>query len=100
MSAMLGCRKVRGFRDTRITVGMQIGMYGLGRMGANMARRLLRAGHECVVYNRHPEPVQVLAQEGAIGASSLEDFVGKLTPPRAVWLMLPAAVIDPTLASL
>jgi 6-phosphogluconate dehydrogenase len=79
---------------------MQIGMYGLGRMGANMARRLLRAGHECVVYNRHPEPVQVLAQEGAIGASSLEDFVGKLTPPRAVWLMLPAAVIDPTLASL
>jgi 6-phosphogluconate dehydrogenase len=79
---------------------MQIGLYGLGRMGANMARRLIRAGHECVVYNRHPEPVQTLAREGAIGASSLEDFVGKLTPPRAVWLMLPAAVLDPTLATL
>jgi 6-phosphogluconate dehydrogenase len=79
---------------------MQIGVYGLGRMGANMARRLIRAGHECVVYNRHPEPVQALAREGAIGASSLEDFVGKLTPPRAVWLMLPAAVLDQTLATL
>src|SRR5258708_36431636 len=79
---------------------MQLGMYGLGRMGANMVRRLLRAGHECVVHNRHPEPVQVLAREGAVGTSSLEDFVGKLTTPRAVWLMLPAAVIDQTLAAL
>src|SRR5215831_2002460 len=100
ISAMLGCREVRGCRETGRRVAMQIGVYGLGRMGANMARRLIRAGHACVVYNRHPEPVRALAREGAIGASSLEDFVGKLTPPRAVWLMLPAAVLDPTLATL
>ncbi len=69
---------------------MRIAMVGLGRMGANMVRRLMRAGHECVVYNRSPEPVQELAQEGAIGASSLEDLLEKLECPRTVWIMVPA----------
>jgi 6-phosphogluconate dehydrogenase len=79
---------------------MQLGMIGLGRMGANMVRRLLRAGHECVIYDIHPDTVQVLTREGAIGAGSLEDFVAKLTKPRAVWLMVPAAIVDQELASL
>jgi 6-phosphogluconate dehydrogenase len=69
---------------------MQIGMIGLGRMGANMARRLMKGGHECVVYDRHPETVGALAEEGATGASSLEDVVKKLKAPRAVWIMLPS----------
>ena len=69
---------------------MQIGMIGLGRMGANMARRLMKGGHECVVYDRHPETVGALAKEGATGASSLEDVVKKLKAPRAVWIMLPS----------
>ena len=69
---------------------MQIGMIGLGKMGANMARRLMRGGHECVVYDRHPETVDALAKEGATGASSLEDVVKKLNAPRAVWIMLPS----------
>jgi 6-phosphogluconate dehydrogenase len=67
-------------------------MIGLGRMGANIVRRLLRNGHECVVYNRSPRPVEELAAEGAIGAASLEDLVSKLEPPRAAWVMLPAAI--------
>jgi 6-phosphogluconate dehydrogenase len=79
---------------------MELGMVGLGRMGTNMARRLLRAGCRCVVYDIHPEAVQSLVQEGAIWAASLEDFVQKLKEPRAVWLMLPAAVVDPTLNAL
>jgi 6-phosphogluconate dehydrogenase len=79
---------------------VQLGMIGLGRMGANMVRRLMRAGHECVVYDLSAESVAALAQEGAEGASSLEEFVGKLTAPRAVWLMVPAAVVDRSLASL
>jgi 6-phosphogluconate dehydrogenase len=79
---------------------MQLGMIGLGRMGANMVRRLMRAGHECVVYDLSAESVQALAGEGASGTSSLEDFVGRLTKPRAVWLMVPAAVVDRSLASL
>src|SRR5215472_890628 len=79
---------------------MQLGMMGLGRMGANMVRRLLRAKHECVVYNRSPQPVQALAKEGAVGTASLDELVEKLTPPRAVWLMVPAAVVDGTLAEL
>jgi 6-phosphogluconate dehydrogenase len=79
---------------------MQLGMIGLGRMGANMVRRLMRAGHECVVYDVHADAVQLLAQEGASGAASLEDFVGKLSQPRAVWLMVPAAIVDQELASL
>ena len=79
---------------------MQLGMIGLGRMGANMVRRLLRAGHQCVVFDRNTEAVGTLAKEGAIGSSSLDDFVDKLTSPRAVWLMVPAAVVDSSLADL
>ncbi len=79
---------------------MELGMIGLGRMGGNMVRRLLGAGHRCVAYDRHPEPVQALAREGAVGATSLEDLVGKLTPPRVVWLMVPAGVVDDQLAAL
>lgn len=79
---------------------MQLGMIGLGRMGANMVRRLLRAGQQCIVYDVQPATVQALAQEGAVGAASLEDLVAKLTPPRAVWLMVPAAIVDQELAAL
>jgi 6-phosphogluconate dehydrogenase len=75
-------------------------MIGLGRMGSNMVRRLMRAGHECVVYDRDPEGVKRLAAEGATGASSLDEFVGRLKAPRAVWLMVPAAVVDRALADL
>jgi 6-phosphogluconate dehydrogenase len=71
---------------------MQIGMMGLGRMGANMVRRLLRDGHECVVYDINPASVAALVAEGAIGAGNIEEFVAKLTPPRGAWLMLPAAI--------
>ncbi len=69
---------------------MQLGMVGLGRMGANLARRLMRNGHRCVVFNRTRGPVDALAREGAVGSSSLEDLVAKLDKPRAVWVMLPA----------
>jgi 6-phosphogluconate dehydrogenase len=79
---------------------MQLGMIGLGRMGANMVRRLLRGGHQCVAYNVHPEPVEALVKEGAEGASSLDELVKKLARPRAVWLMVPAAFVDPTLKDL
>src|SRR5262245_54328082 len=79
---------------------MQIGMIGLGRMGANMARRLLKRGHECVVFDRSPNVVQELVEEKAVGSSSLADFAQKLTKPRAVWLMVPAAVVDKTIADL
>ena len=79
---------------------MELGMIGLGRMGTNMVRRLLRAGHQCVVYDLHPEAVQALVKEGAIGTTSLEDFAHKLKKPRAVWMMVPAAVVDPTLTTL
>ncbi len=79
---------------------MQLGMIGLGRMGANMVRRLVRNGHECVVFDHNPGSVKQLASEGATGASSLDDFIGKLKTPRAVWLMLPAAVVDGTLKDL
>ncbi len=79
---------------------MQLGMIGLGRMGANMVRRLLKNGHTCVVYNRTPEIVKQLAAEGAVGTSSLDEFAFKLTPPRAAWLMVPAAAVDGTLAEL
>ncbi|TGQ43863.1 MULTISPECIES: phosphogluconate dehydrogenase (NAD(+)-dependent, decarboxylating) [unclassified Mesorhizobium] len=71
---------------------MQIGMMGLGRMGANMVRRLLRDGHQCVVYDINPASVEALAKDGAIGTASLEEFVGRLTKPRSAWLMLPAAI--------
>ncbi|MFZ3215690.1 MAG: decarboxylating 6-phosphogluconate dehydrogenase [Candidatus Acidiferrales bacterium] len=79
---------------------MQLGMIGLGRMGANMVRRLMKAGHECVVFDMTPASVQALAKEGAAGGSSLDDFVAKLKAPRAIWLMVPAAVVDSTLAQL
>ena len=73
---------------------MQIGMIGLGRMGANMVRRLLRGGHECVVNDRNPDAVKSLVDEGAIGAASLDDFISKMKAPRAIWLMVPAALVD------
>jgi 6-phosphogluconate dehydrogenase len=73
---------------------MQLGMIGLGRMGANMVRRLLRGGHQCVAYDRSPQAVKELAGEGAVGAASLDDLVKKLSKPRAVWLMVPAAAVD------
>jgi 6-phosphogluconate dehydrogenase len=79
---------------------MQLGMIGLGRMGANMVRRLMRGGHECVVFDMHPDSVSQLAGEGATGADSLINFVSKMSAPRAVWLMVPAAVVDSTLAQL
>ena len=79
---------------------MQLGMIGLGRMGANMVRRLMRGGHECVVFDVNAQAIQDLAGEGATGSSSIEDFVAKLTPPRAVWLMVPAAFVDGELATL
>lgn len=79
---------------------MQIGMIGLGRMGANMVRRLNKAGHDCVVFDRSAEAVQTLAKEGLTPATSLQDFVSKLTTPRAIWLMLPAAVVDASIAEL
>ena len=79
---------------------MQLGMIGLGRMGANMVRRLVRAGHEGVVFDMSPKAVDQLVQEKAVGASSLADFVKKLAKPRAVWLMVPAAVVDKTIADL
>ena len=68
---------------------MQLGMIGLGRMGANMVRRLMRAGHECVVFDMSADTVQGMQQEGAIGASDMDDFVAKLAKPRAVWIMVP-----------
>src|SRR5215467_14504099 len=77
---------------------MQLGMIGLGRMGANMVRRLLRGGHQCVVFDRSPKAVAGLAAEKAMGASSPEDLLKKLAKPRAVWLMVPAAGVDETIA--
>src|SRR3954452_8166065 len=71
---------------------MQLGMIGLGRMGANMVRRLMRGGHECVVYDVSPDSVKALAGEGATGSESMEDFVGKVPKTRSVWEMVPAAV--------
>src|SRR5262249_12055047 len=79
---------------------MQLGMIGLGRMGANMARRLQKAGHQCVVFDRNAESVKQLAHDGATPAASLDDLAKKLEKPRAVWLMVPAAVVDATLHDL
>jgi 6-phosphogluconate dehydrogenase len=79
---------------------MQLGMIGLGRMGANMVRRLLKAGHQCVVFDRSPKAVEELVKERAVGTSSLRDLVKRLERPRAVWLMVPAAVVDQTVADL
>jgi 6-phosphogluconate dehydrogenase len=79
---------------------MQLGMIGLGRMGANMVRRLIKNGHNCVVFDRSAEAVSELVKEKAVGATSLADFVKKLDAPRVVWLMVPAAVVDETIADL
>jgi 6-phosphogluconate dehydrogenase len=79
---------------------MQLGMIGLGRMGANMVRRLLKHGHRCVVFDVSPKAVNELVSEKAVGASSMQDFVGKLEKPRAIWLMVPAAVVDQTITDL
>jgi 6-phosphogluconate dehydrogenase len=79
---------------------MQLGMIGLGRMGANMVRRLLNGGHQCVVFDRSPKAVEDLIKEKALGASSLQELVKKLDSPRAVWLMVPAAVVDKSIADL
>ena len=78
---------------------MQLGMIGLGRMGANMVRRLLTGGHQCVIFDMSPQAVKELTQEKAVGAASPADFVKKLDKPRAVWLMVPAAVVDSTIAA-
>jgi 6-phosphogluconate dehydrogenase len=79
---------------------MQLGMVGLGRMGSNMVRRLLKGGHESVVFNRSPKPVAELVKEGAIGTTSLAEFAKRLTKPRAVWLMVPVGAVDETIADL
>ena len=79
---------------------MQLGMIGLGRMGANMVRRLMRGGHQCVVWDQQQANVEKLVGEGAAGAAALDDFLKALQPPRAVWLMVPAAAVDGTLAEL
>lgn len=79
---------------------MQIGMIGLGRMGANMVRRLLRGGHECVVNDRSADAVKALVDEGATGGTSLDSFIAQLKPPRAIWLMIPAALVDTILDQL
>src|SRR6516165_6072374 len=79
---------------------MQLGMIGLGRMGANMVRRLLKQGHQCVVFDRSPKTVEELSKEKAVGASTLADLVKKLEKPRAIWLMIPAAYVDQGIADL
>jgi len=79
---------------------MQLGMLGLGRMGANMVRRLMKNGHECVVFDQDAAVVKQLADEGAIGASDMDDFISKLAPPRPVWMMVPAAVVDSVIEDL
>lgn len=79
---------------------MQLGMIGLGRMGANMVRRLIKGGHDCVVFDRSPDTVKALVKEKAAGATALADLVNKLEKPRAVWLMVPAAVMDQSIADL
>ena len=77
---------------------MQLGMVGLGRMGANMTRRLIRGGHDCVVFDMSPKAVQALAAEKATGALDFKDLVNRLEKPRAVWLMVPAGVVDETIS--
>ncbi len=79
---------------------MQLGMIGLGRMGANMVRRLMKGGHSCVVFDRSPDAVTELVKEKAIGAASLSEFVKKLRKPRAVWLMIPAGIVDASISEL
>ncbi len=79
---------------------MQLGMIGLGRMGANLVRRLMQDGHHCVAFDQNPDVVKQLESEGAIGANSLEEFVSKLDPPRAIWIMVPAGIVQSTIDGL
>src|SRR5512138_1660642 len=79
---------------------MQLGMIGLGRMGGSMVRRLLRGGHQCVVFDVHADAMTPLAGDGAVASASMADFVARLQTPRAIWLMVPAAVVDRTIDSL
>jgi 6-phosphogluconate dehydrogenase len=79
---------------------MQLGMIGLGRMGSNLVRRLMRDGHQCVAYDVNAEAVKTIAAEGANGASSIAEFVGKLSRPRNIWIMVPAGIVEPTLSLL
>src|SRR5262245_14621395 len=79
---------------------MQLGMIGLGRMGGNMVRRLMRGGHTCIVYDRSADATRALAGEGAVASTTLDDFLGQLSAPRVVWLMLPAAIVDSTIDAL
>jgi 6-phosphogluconate dehydrogenase len=90
---VVGWRQTASDREDEL---MQLGMVGLGRMGSNLVRRLMRAGHECVAYDVDREAVRRLEGEGAVGAGSVDDFVAKLTPPRAAWIMVPAAFAGPT----
>src|SRR5262249_4442611 len=87
-------------RSSREGYRVQLGMIGLGRMGANMVRRLLRGGHQCVVFNKSPGPVTELVKEKAVGAASLAEFAKRLTKPRAAWLMVPVGAVDQTIADL
>ena len=79
---------------------MQLGMIGLGRMGANMVRRLIRKKHQCVVFDRSPDAVKALVKEKAVGAKSIADMIQKLKAPCAIWLMVPAGVVDSTIAEI
>ena len=95
--ALPGARRDMTSKGTAL---MELAMIGLGRMGANMVRRLLRKGHQCAVYDHHPKTVTELASDGARGAASLKELVGKLSKPRAIWLMVPAAVVDASINDL
>ncbi len=77
---------------------MQVGMIGLGRMGANMVRRWMRAGHTCVVHDVSPAAVDAMVKEGAVAGTTIDELIARLQPPRVIWLMVPAAVVDATLA--
>src|SRR5882672_871231 len=90
----------RADEQTRRRTQMQIAMIGLGRMGANMALRILDAGHQVVAHDRHPERVAALVKHGALGATDIEKLIAQLEPPRAIWLMVPAAAVDGTIAAL
>jgi 6-phosphogluconate dehydrogenase len=93
--------EIEPLREPNTETAMQLGMVGLGRMGSNMVRRLVRGGHECVVYNRSEPAISDVVRDGAIGAKSLDELVAKLTPPRAIWVMLPAGdVTEKTVLSL
>src|SRR3954470_9886238 len=93
LPVLRGSSRPSGKRSADERTSMQIGMVGLGRMGGNIVRRLLRNGHDCVVYDTRSEPRQELAKEGAVPANDIKDFIARLQPPRMVWVMLPAGEI-------